>query len=294
MGLNALRNSSSRIIGVTIHTMKYYTDTILSDPFYSHVVGVLEREIRKAGYYMMLYAAENIDDIFVMATTWNIDGLIAITFTQKDYNKLRSLVDKPIVAIDLIDQKQGTPYFNVGLDDENGGYIMTKYLIEQGFRDILIFANKDFGVDHLRYLGYRRAFQEYAIPYKKEYFVLLGETVERRIETYAQLMKFIKKRYAMFFLADLYALEAINYFLTRNVSVPMDVSIAGYDDAFHTNITTQKLTTVHQDVTQKAVCAMEMLLRLIRGETLGSNNILLPVTLKIRNTVRYPHPFVGD
>ena len=81
---------------------------------------------------MMLYAAESLEDIFHMALAWNVDGLIAITFKYQNYMKLKTLVNKPIVAIDLIN-KEKSDYVNVGLQDENGGYIMTKYLLETSY-----------------------------------------------------------------------------------------------------------------------------------------------------------------
>ena len=49
MGLSALKNNSSKIIGVVIHTSRYYEDTVISDMFYSHVIGALEESLRTAG-----------------------------------------------------------------------------------------------------------------------------------------------------------------------------------------------------------------------------------------------------
>ena len=112
MGLSALKNNSSKIIGVVIHTSRYYENTVISDTFYSHVIGALEESLRKEGYYMMLYAAEDLEEIFHMSLAWNVDGLIAITFKYHNYIKLKTLINKPIVAIDLID-KEAEDYVNV-------------------------------------------------------------------------------------------------------------------------------------------------------------------------------------
>lgn len=70
-----------------------------------------------------------------------MDGLIAITFKYQNYMKLKTLVNKPIVAIDLIN-KEKSDYVNVGLQDENGDYIMTKYLLERGDENIYVCARK--------------------------------------------------------------------------------------------------------------------------------------------------------
>lgn len=114
MGLSALKNNSSKIIGVVIHTSRYYENTVISDTFYSHVIGALEESLRKEGYYMMLYAAEDLEEIFHMSLAWNVDGLIAITFKYHNYIKLKTLINKPIVAIDLID-KEAEDYVNVAM-----------------------------------------------------------------------------------------------------------------------------------------------------------------------------------
>ena len=43
MGLRALKNNSSKIIGVVIHTSRYYENTVISDTFYSHVISFFSK-----------------------------------------------------------------------------------------------------------------------------------------------------------------------------------------------------------------------------------------------------------
>ena len=210
MGLSALKNNSSKIIGVVIHTSRYYENTVISDTFYSHVIGALEESLRKEGYYMMLYAAEDLEEIFHMSLAWNVDGLIAITFKYHNYIKLKTLINKPIVAIDLID-KEAEDYVNVGLQDENGGYIMTKYLLEKGYEKIYVCARKNAGVDHERWMGYRKAWEEAGKSYLTNDFISLNETEQDRNKNYQMMMKFIGKKTALFFLSDMFAVEAVSY-----------------------------------------------------------------------------------
>ena len=47
MGLSALKNNSSKIIGVVIHTSRYYENSAISDTFYSHIIGAMEEALRK-------------------------------------------------------------------------------------------------------------------------------------------------------------------------------------------------------------------------------------------------------
>lgn len=284
LGLNALRQSKSRIVGVVIHSSKNYENTILSDPFYGQLVGHLEKSIREAGHYMMLYAAEDIEDIVKMSVGWNVDGLIAITFTEDNYNKLKNLLDKPIVAIDLI-KTHNKEYHNVGIDDKQGGYLMTKYILEQGYKKIFILATEDEGVDHDRFEGYGQALKEYGITYNKSWFIKWSDVSKKREDNLKQLLKYVGKDIAMFFLSDAYALEAMNFFTREGVKIPDDLSIAGFDDSIITKYVTPSLTTIHQDIGEKAIKSFEILEELITGKGPENCDIKLPVYLKIGQTV---------
>lgn len=285
LGLNVLRQGKSKIIGVVIHSSKYYENTILSNPFYGQLVGELEKKIREAGHYMMLYAAEEIEDIVKMAVGWNSDGLIAITFTEDNYRKLKSLIDRPIVAIDLIKTCNGI-YHNVGLDDMYGGYLMTKYILDQGIRKIFILATKDEGVDHCRFLGYKQALEEFGVNFHKEWFIKLSDVSKKRIESMRYLLKYTGKDIALFFLADVFALEAINFFQREGVKIPDDISIAGFDDSVLNEYVTPRLTTIHQDIREKAIKTFEVLETLIKGDGVQSCDIKLPIYLKSGDTIK--------
>jgi len=90
----------------------------------------------------------------------------------------------------------------------------------------------------------------------------------------------------MFFLSDLLASEAMRYFVEHNISIPEDVSIAGFDDNLYAKFLIPQLTSVHQDVGQKGKIALEALLKLINNQPLEQTNIVLPVRLAIKGTVR--------
>ncbi len=55
--------------------------------------------------------------------------------------------------------------------------------------------------------------------------------------------------------------------------VPEQISVTGYDDSVYASMIRPKLTTVHQDIPQKAHVALERLMKLIQGETLNELNI---------------------
>ena len=119
---------------------------------------------------------------------------------------------------------------NIGLDDESGGYQMVKYLLECGYEHIKVCAGRDNGVDHLRYVGAQRAMQECAAEGQKLQFVALGMNYEKRKASYDWLVQRRLPGTALFFLSDMYALEAIRFCADKKVAVPQQIGVAGYDD----------------------------------------------------------------
>ncbi|MDD6660123.1 MAG: LacI family DNA-binding transcriptional regulator [Lachnospiraceae bacterium] len=285
MGMSVLTSKRSAIIGVVIWIPTHYESQILADPFYGNVVGALERVISDAGYYMMLYSSRSMNDIYRMAKAWNVDGLIALTFNYEKYQKLTAMVKKPVVAIDISSDLRENVY-NIGIADEEGGYLMTQYLIRCGFEKIFILAKTDAAMDHLRYRGYRRALQEAGIPNKKENFIILSDYAEKRKKNYDRMIESMEKDCALFFLSDMLAIEAMGHFQKRGLRVPEDVSIVGYDDIELASMVTPALTTVRQNVSQKGEAAARMLLDILDGKQVEEPFVMLPVGLSIRESVR--------
>ena len=238
----------------------------------------------------MLYSAKDTDKIFQMVMGWDVDGVIAISFSKSNCEKIYQLINKPIVSIDAygeLDAGQENHVLNIGLDDESGGYLMTKYLLECGYEHIQVCAGRDNGVDHFRYMGAQRAAKEFAGKKQKVQFTALGMNYAKRKESYAWLIQRKKPKTALFFLSDLYALEAISFFSSRGVKIPEEIGIAGYDNISYAEFSVPRLTTISQNVEQKASLAVEILMERINGvEKERENEIELPVTLIPRKSLQ--------
>ena len=290
MGLRVLNNESSQLIAVIINSHKEYEDAILADPFYGKILGFIEQEIRTMGYYMMFYSTSDIDDIFKMVMAWDIDGVIAITFSKRDCEKLYHMIQKPVISIDAYGDTDGNQVVpNVGLDDLEGGYLMTQYLLNCGYENIYVCASKDHGVDHLRWLGAKKAFDEVENKTKKKLqFVTLGKSAYSRENHYQQMARQIpfKKKTAAFFLSDLFALEAISLFSDQGIKIPEQIGVAGYDDILYSRFAVPRLTTIHQDIRGKAEYAVQELIKSLNNkEYIIPIEHDLPVSLVARQSV---------
>lgn len=268
MGLRVLTQGNSQLIAVVINYHKDFQESILGDPFYGRIIGFIEEMVREMGYYLMVYSAKDVEEIFRVVMGWNIDGVIAISFSRRNCEKIYQLIQKPIVSIDAYGELEpGQPgnVVNIGLDDQSGGYLMTKYLLEKGYEHIKVCAGRDNGVDHLRYIGAQKAMEEFADQKQKLQFVALGMNAEKRKESYQWILKRRQPKTALFFLSDLYALEAISLYSDQNIQIPQDIGIAGYDDIAYARVSVPKLTTIKQDVREKAEKALEVLMEEIES-----------------------------
>lgn len=290
MGLSVLNNGSSKMVAVVIHTHKEYEDAVISDPFYGKILGFIEAKLRGQGYYMMLYSTDDVNEVFRAVMAWNIDGVIALSFSRNDCNKIWHLVHKPVISIDAYGiSHDDTPVTNIGLDDSTGGALMTEYLLQCGYDNILVGATSDYGVDYSRWTGAKEMFDEITNGdrEKKIRLVNIGETVVTRESFYQQILRQIPfpKKTAIFFVSDYFAIEAISYLASRGIRVPEDLGIAGFDDITYAHLTVPKLTTIHQNMERKAELAVTELLNAISDPVYMGKEVLLDVMLIARDSV---------
>ncbi|MCI2048728.1 MAG: LacI family transcriptional regulator [Lachnospiraceae bacterium] len=283
--LDCLTKGSTRLIGVFIYTDKNFGPGIFSDPFYGMVIGVLEYAFRKAGYYMLLYVEEDPELIFQTALGWNIAGAIAITFSNRDYSKLKTLMGKPVVGIDTHDGVEMETY-DVCIDDLDGGYQAVEYMLRQGIDNILMVAQSKKCSDAVRLRGYQKALRRHNIPYDKSKLFIFDDRDPKKTEKMKVLLRYADNNAGIFCVSDRLAIQVMETFQKSGFQIPKDISVVGYDDNIYARLSSPRLTTIHQDVQEKAEAAAEMLLRLISGGTPEYRHVMLPVNLVTRDSVK--------
>lgn len=289
-GFNVIRNERSGLIAVVANSHKTYEESLLGDPFYGQIIGFIESRLRELGYYMMFYSAPDIDDIFKMIVEWDVDGVIALTFSANNCEKLKHFINKPIVSIDAHEiPSPSTTIQNIGIDNREGGFIMGKHLLSLGYENIFVCAHKDYGNDHLRFEGVQDAWRASDSPNKhKLQLCTIGSTWEYRQNYYKELVRHMPFKYktAAFFLSDYCAMEAMSYILNSGFSVPKDIGICGFDGIIYGSLwVSPSLTTIRQDIRGKAILAVdELVAQLTNSEYKGINQIL-PLSLQSRESV---------
>lgn len=285
MSARSLVSNSSKVIGVINHLVTNNNRNFMEDPFHSVFIGAIESTLRENGYYLMLRTVETSHDLNFFLRNWNVDGLILTGIYEDDFYDILTKLNIPVV---LIDSYVSNPNIcNVGLEDFNGGYIATKYLIENGHTGIA-FASPSIrynGVVSERLNGYKKALAEANIEFKDE---LVFEQ-ELDTPTTIALGNALAKRTditAIFATADILAAGIITGLKQAGKRVPEDISIIGFDDINLCNLVSPALTTIHQDAPSKGKLAVNYMIDKLEKRPIAKRETILPIRLVERDSVK--------
>ena len=290
MSARSLVSSCSKVIGFINH-ITAQPDNFMNDPFQSSIIGTIESVLRQNGYYLMLRTIETSGDLLSFLQTWNIDGLFFIGMFKDDFYDVAESLNIPMV---LIDSYVRQPHIhNIGLEDFQGSYNATKYLVAHGHKKIAFAspAFRDGGVLQERFLGYKSALTEASIPFDAN-FIIEQEMVLLSAKQAGTELAALSRQYgvtACVVTADIMAAGMMAALKEQGLRIPEDISIVGFDDAYICQITTPTLTTIHQDIDKKANLAVKTMLQLLQGCPPSNTEIVLATKLIERESVRTIH-----
>jgi LacI family transcriptional regulator len=285
MSARALVNNASRIIGVINHLVPSKSGGFLQDPFHGALLAGIEQTLRERGYYLMVRTIDSVPELLSLLNNWNLDGLILTGIFPTDFYESLMAQKTPILLIDSYIQNDHV--LQVRLQDQQGGYLGTRHLLENGHRNILFCGPPilEEGVLARRFKGYCQALQEYDLPVKMENVYQQEIGIEQGTALGRELAA--RRDYtAIFATADILAAGLISGLSEAGRNVPEDISIVGFDDLNIARLTSPQLTTIHQDVVEKGVIAARMLIDALQGQEDSARRVVLPVRLVSRQSVR--------
>jgi DNA-binding LacI/PurR family transcriptional regulator len=189
----------------------------------------------------------------------------------------------PLVMIDASPSDRSVPH--VVANNEQGGFDVTRYLIEIGHRRIGFIGAGNAHQSRERYKGYRRALAEYRIRFDKAWEKEGGFSF---VEANRRMREWIDAGQwptAVFCASDNMALGALDACKAAGVDVPGDVSIAGFDDIFSASSSSPALTTVRQSLHEMGRAGAQMLLGLLKGKEV-ERTVRLQTSLILRDSCK--------
>lgn len=173
------------------------------------------------------------------------------------------------------------------VDDFQGGYEATRYLLSLGHRCILSLGVLQSTTSMLRERGYRRAMEEFGVC--DEQLVVKAPSFSPQ-DGYATVCATLDRGIpvtAIFAHSDSLALGAFEATYERGLAVPQDISIMGFDGAYALS-TVPRLTTMLIPNYEMGKKAAMLLLARIQGASFAPSEELFMPTLLVQNSTGSP------
>jgi LacI family transcriptional regulator len=245
------------------------TQTI-SSPFYGEALHGIEDSLEQAGY-MPLFVSGHWQETgerkaLDALLTRRVDGLIVLAgrLSNQDLDAYSKMVPLVVVGRTV----SGPGLFSLDFDNRAGGYLATRHLIECGHQRIAFIAGDMAHQDALdRQTGYEEALADARIPLDPA-LVIPGDFTEAGgLMAVNRLLENRLPFTAIFAANDQTAIGAALGLYRKNVRVPDDVSLVGFDDLAPARYAIPPLTTVKQSVYEMGCQAALAMLALLRGQT---------------------------
>ncbi len=256
--------------------------------FLPGILSGLTRELSAQGYMLSVFldqaADKEVDDGLINR---NLDGVIVLGLETN--TRLAFRISKRKLPIVLLNHRfQDLSFSSVMTDDQQGAFIGTRHLIEQGHRSIAFMeGNPRYYTSHARRTGYLQALEEAGLP-ANPVLMRVGEYDEAHAyrETKALLATGADFT-AMYVSNDIMALGVLQALRSEGLRVPENVSLVGFDDAQFATAIDPPLTTVRKPRSQMGTEAARMLLeRIDRGDSVPEEHVVLPTKLIVRGSTR--------
>jgi LacI family transcriptional regulator len=263
LSARALASNASRLIGVVVPFTEDQNQLLLDNPFYAEVVSGIESALRARGYFMMLSGlGETSNEVDALAQ-WNVDALIAIGIYREGlFERLRKR-HLPTLLVDSYLTDDHVHHLRVA--DDQAARRATEHLIAHGHRRIALVtgAVRDGGVIEQRLAGYRLALDAAGIAFDPDLVLAGSVTFDWGIDAADQLVA--RRATAAFCTADLIAAGVLTGLHQRNIDIPGDVSVLGFDNLPVSRMVYPALSTVDQTILAKGKLAGDIVLDMLEG-----------------------------
>ncbi|MCD8501657.1 MAG: LacI family transcriptional regulator, partial [Bacillaceae bacterium] len=258
MSARNLKQKQSHLIGVIVPFL--HVGTIQDNPFYWNLVSGIEAGAKDKQFHVILSGIVEGEETLSFVKQQHLDGLIVVGVGPGS-SILEQVLDLNVPVVFMDSYLDDEELYEVMIDDENGGYIGAKKLLDEGFKEIAILCG-DVGHSNVtmkRIAGVEKAFLDHNVDLKGLTIVEAPVSMKGGQEATRRVIESTCK--AVFSFSDVAALGLIKGLNDESYHVPKDFSIVGFDDLYFTEYTIPTITTVRQDIVGKGKAAVELLMK---------------------------------
>ena len=256
------------------------------NPFYGEFLGSFIKRIQRKGFDLLIEPLIESKDFSKWLRGKNLRGIITLGKFPLDYFKAIKSLDIPCVLVDVYED-YASEYTTLRINDSDGSYMATEYLINNGHKDIAFLAGdiETSEIDNRRYLGYKAALKDYGIELKEEYIFKAEATFDGGLKASKDIME-NKNITALVCAADILAMGVMKGYYLENKRIPDDLSIIGFDDINSAELVSPALTTIKQDIMEKGRLASKLLIDSLLSNDRSIKHLVIQPKLIERESVK--------
>lgn len=237
----SLRQKQTHTIGVIVPNLDYVL---------SLMVRGIDEVALEAGFTVMVCQSNESFGREILNTRRLLESLvdgfiISVSSESKSFEHFKKIQERnlPVVVFDRVTPHLTAP--SVRIDNEEGGFVATEHLIEQGYKRIAVLAGpENLGVSNSRMDGYLNALKKHKI--KKDPALIVHCDFNQDYAYFAtlELLSMKKRPDAIFTISDRMAIGAMLAIKKKGLRMPEDIGLVGFNNEPVTSLVTPTISSV--------------------------------------------------
>ncbi|UOQ94484.1 LacI family DNA-binding transcriptional regulator [Halobacillus shinanisalinarum] len=281
-----LVSQSTQTIGIV---MKNSSSHSFENPFFSELLRGISRACNENDYGINLTTGESeeaiYNDVVKMVQGKRVDGIIVL-YSKKDDKVVPYLMehDFPFVMIGkpLVDSSN---VMYVDNDNVQASRNATNFLVNLGHEKIgFIGGDSHFEVANARLEGFKYAANEHKLNLPESYLRNIEIENGDSTQIINELMDLSEPPTALVITDDFNALKVMATLQERNIKMPEEVSIIGFNNTMIAKLSNPPLTTVDTNSYQLGYESGQSLIQLLHDPKMLKRSVIVPTTIVERES----------
>jgi len=260
----------------------------LANALFVDLLEAAQRTLARAGYQTLIgvthYDAQEEEQLLRGQLLHRPAGMLVTGFDRTDATRAL-IAGSRVPCVHLMETSQAEGVYSVGLSQADAAIAMTRHLLERGRRRIAFAAAQLDPRTLQRLEGWRQALRAAGLySATLEWLHPAPSSLALGGAMFEQIIGQTPPVDAIFFCNDDLAQGALLAALRMDVAVPQRVAVAGFNDLTGSDQMLPPLTTVRTPRAEMGHAAADMLLALMRGETVPAPCIDVGFEIVVRGS----------
>ena len=278
-----LRRNKRSLVGLIVPDFE--------NPFFGALVSTIERLAENSGYRLVAVStSENVDrekSQVEALLDWRVGGLILVPCTNELGSATR-VREEAIPAVVLDRVPKVSPFDEVGVNNADACATMVRHFYDLGHRQLFVAATTPKYQNMAERLdGIRDAVASLQEPMEIE-VMFCGTDLASASRSMAERFARGPLPKAVFTLFNQGTLAALREIGARNLDIPREISIAGFDDFEWMQVMHPPVATVIQPVEELATAAWKQLLHRIEFPRHEPSSTRIQCSIEFRGSIAKP------